>query len=110
LREHIQLAGGVVDAAKAGNQADLAKFNKEWFRNADDISKFLSAANPNWSEKEQRDMLYAHLQFVTDQATARLKKDWKADILAYDKGEDHMMMYADMLSDGIIKQFPDKFK
>ncbi|CAN7754942.1 glycosyltransferase [Paenibacillus sp. LjRoot153] len=110
LREHIQLAGGVLDAAKAGNQADLAKFNKEWYRNADDIAKFLSAANPNWSEKEQRDMLYAHLQFITDQVTARLKKDWKADILAFDKGEDHMMMYADMLSDGIIKQFPDKFK
>lgn len=110
LREHIQLAGGVLDAAKAGNQADLAKFNKEWYRNADDIAKFLSAANPNWSEKEQRDMLYAHLQFVTDQVTARMKKDWKADILAFDKGEDHMMMYADMLSDGIIKQFPDKFK
>lgn len=110
LREHIVLAGGVVDAAKSGNQAELAKFNKEWYRNADDLAKFLSAANPNWSEKEQRDMLYAHLQFVTDQATARLKKDWKAEILAYDKGEDHMMMYADMLSEGIIKQFPDKFK
>ncbi|NQX63382.1 glycosyltransferase [Paenibacillus qinlingensis] len=110
LREHIQLAGGVIDAAKAGNQAELAKFNKEWYRNADDIAKFLSAANPNWSQKEQQDMLYAHLQFVTDQVTARLKKDWKADILAFDKGEDHMIMYADMLSNGIIKQFPDKFK
>ncbi|CAN7189106.1 glycosyltransferase [Paenibacillus sp. LjRoot56] len=110
LREHIQLAGGVIDAAKSGNQADLAKFNKELYRNADDIAKFLNAANPNWSQKEQQDMLYAHLQFITDQVTARLKKDWNADILAYDKGADHMMMYADMLSDGIIKQFPDKFK
>lgn len=110
LKEHIQLAASVVNAAKSGNQADLAKFNKEWYRNADDIAKFLSAANPNWSQKEQQDMLYAHLQFVTDQVTARLKKDWKADILAYDKNEDHMMMYADILSDGIIKQFPDKFK
>ncbi|MDR6552548.1 glycosyltransferase [Paenibacillus qinlingensis] len=110
LREHIQLAGGVVDAAKAGNQADLAKFNKEWYRNADDLAKFLSGANPNWSQKEQQDMLYGHLKLITEQVTARLKKDWNADILAYDKGEDHMIMYADMLSDGIIKQFPDKFK
>ncbi|KRF02441.1 glycosyltransferase [Paenibacillus sp. Soil766] len=110
LREHILLAGGVLDAAKAGNQAELAKVNKEWYRNADDIAKFLSAANPNWSQKEQQDMLYAHLQLVTDQVTSRLKKDWKADILASDKNSDHMTMYADMLSDGIIKQFPDKFK
>ncbi|OAS23885.1 glycosyltransferase [Paenibacillus oryzisoli] len=110
LREHILLAGGVTDAAKAGNQAELAKLNKEWYRNADDIAKFLSAANPNWSQKEQQDMLYAHLQLVTDQVTSRLKKDWKADILASDKNSDHMTMYADMLSEGIIKQFPDKFK
>lgn len=110
LKEHIQLAGSVIEAAKAGNQADLAKFNKEWYRNADDIAKLLSAANPNWSQKEQQDMLYAHLKFVTDQVMARLKEDWKADILAYDKNEDHMMKYADILSNGIIKQFPDKFK
>ncbi|OCT16238.1 glycosyltransferase [Paenibacillus pectinilyticus] len=110
LREHILLAGSVIDAAKSGNQADLAKYNKEWHRNADDISKFLSGANPNWSMKSQQDMLYTHLQLVTDQVVARLKKDWKADILAYDKNEDHMIMYADMLADGIIKQFPDKFK
>ena len=55
-------------------------------------------------------MLHVHLQFVTDQVTARLQKDWKADILASDKNTDHMMMYADMLSEGIIKQFPDKYK
>lgn len=110
LREHILLAGKVVDAAKSGNQADLVTNNKEWHRNADDIAKFLSAANPNWSQKTQQDMLYTHLKFVTDQVTARLQKDWKADILAFDKGEDHMVMYADMLTDGIIKQFPDKLK
>ena len=55
-------------------------------------------------------MLYKHLQFVTDQAVARLNKDWKADIEAYDKGENHMIMFADVLTDGIIKQFPQKFK
>ena len=55
-------------------------------------------------------MLYKHLQFVTDQVVARLNKDWKADISSYDKGEEHMIHFADILSEGIIKQFPDKFK
>jgi len=55
-------------------------------------------------------MLYKHLQFVTDQVVDRLNKDWKSDITAYDKGEEHMINFADILSDGIIKQFPDKFK
>lgn len=110
LREHIELAGKVVDAAKVNNKNDLEKYNKLWYENADKIASFLSSANPNYSEKNLKDMLYKHLQFVTDQAVARLNKDWKADIEAYDKGENHMIMFADVLTDGIIKQFPQKFK
>ncbi|URN92543.1 MAG: glycosyltransferase [Candidatus Pristimantibacillus lignocellulolyticus] len=110
LREHIELAGQVTNAAKTGNTADLEKYNKLWYKNADDIADFLSAANPNYSNKELKDMLYKHLQFLTDQVVARLSKDWKADIVAFDKGEEHMIMFADMLVDGIIKQFPKKFK
>ena len=110
LREHIELAGKVLDAAKASNKDDLDKYNKLWYENADKIADFLSSANPNYSNKVLKNMLYKHLDFVTAQVVARLNKDWKADIEAYDKGEDHMIMFADMLSDGIIKQFPDKFK
>ena len=54
-------------------------------------------------------MLHKHLQFVTDQVLARIKKDWDAEILAYDNGEVHMIHFANILSNGIIKQFPEKF-
>jgi hypothetical protein len=110
LREHILLAGKVLDAAKAGNQADLEKYNKEWHRNADDIAKFLSSVNPYWSEKVIKDMMYEHLQLIIDDVTARLKKDWDAETIAFDKGVDHMVEFADMLTEGIVKQFPDRFK
>ena len=110
LREHITIAGQVVDAAKSGNKQDLEKYNKDWYENADKISEFLSGANPNWSNKDLKDMLYKHLELTTDEVLARLNKDWKADIAAYDKGENHILMFADMLSNGIIKQFPEKFK
>ncbi|SFJ47152.1 MULTISPECIES: glycosyltransferase [unclassified Bacillus (in: firmicutes)] len=109
LREHILLAGKVVVAAKSGNQANLKKFNKEWYKNADDIAQFLSSANPNWSNDALKDLLYTHLKFVADEAVARIKKDWDADILAFDKGEDHIIKMADTLAEGIIKQFPNKF-
>lgn len=110
LKEHIKLAGKVVDAAKSGNKSDLEKYNKLWYENADKIAKFLSSANPNYSYDVLKDMLYKHLQFVTDQAVSRINKNWNADIQAYDKGEDHMILFADILTDGIIKQFPQKFK
>lgn len=110
LREHIEPAGEVTNAAKSGDKDNLDKYNKLWYKNADEISDFLSAANPNYSNKELKDMLHKHLQFVTDQVVARLNKDWNADINSFDKGEDHMIMFADMLIDGIVKQFPEKFK
>lgn len=109
LREHILLAGKVVVAAKSGNQANLKKFNKQWYKNADDIAQFLSSANPNWSNDALKNLLYTHLKFVADEAVARIKKDWDADILAFDKGEDHIIKMADTLAEGIIKQFPNKF-
>ena len=110
LREHIQLAGQVLDAAKSGNQADLEKYNALWYKNADQIADFLSSINPKYSNQVLKDMLHKHLQFLTTQVTARLNSDWKKDIAAYDAGEEHMIMFADTLVDGIIKQFPKKFK
>lgn len=109
LREHILIAGKVVDAAKSGNEGDLKKYNTEWYKNADDIALFLSKANPNWSYTKLKEMLFTHLQLVTDQAVTRLKSDWDAEIFAHDKNEEHMIHFADILSNGIIKQFPNKF-
>lgn len=110
LRKHIELAVKVTDSAKTGNKTDLEKYNKLWYENADKIAEFLSSTNPNYSEKVLKDMLHKHLQYVTDQVVARLNKDWNADIEVYDKGEDHMITFADIITEGIVKQFPQKFK
>lgn len=110
LRDHIMIATEVVKAAKAGNNEDLTKANKKWNANADDIAVFLSSANPNWPKKALENMLYKHLEYTTQEVVSRLKKNWPSDIEAYDKGHMHMLMFADTLTDGIVKQFPDKFK
>lgn len=109
LTEHIQIAGKIVAAAKAGNQAEVKKLQTQWHRNADVIAKFLSDANPNWSFKEMQDMLYTHLQLITEIVLACLSGDWKRDIEATDKNEIHLLHLADMLTEGIYKQFPEKF-
>ncbi|MBB3128160.1 hypothetical protein FHS19_002814 [Paenibacillus rhizosphaerae] len=109
LREHILIAGKIVAAAIAGNQADVQKLEADWHRNADDIAKFLSSANPNWQFKVLQDMLYTHLQLITEIVLNCLKGDWKADIAATDKNEIHMIRLADILTEGIVKQFSNKF-
>lgn len=109
LRDHILIAANIVTAAKAGDKDGLAAGQKKWHENADDIAAFLSSANPNWQKSALTDMLYKHLDFTTSEVVSRLKKDWAADIDAYDKGHAHMLAFADMLTTGIAKQFPRKF-
>jgi len=110
LRDHILVATEVVKAAKTGNNEELNTANKKWHANADEIATFLSGANSNWPKQTLTDMLYKHLEYTTTEVVSRLKKNWSADIDAYDKGHVHMLMFADALTDGILKQHPDKFK
>jgi len=109
LRDHILIAADIVTAAKIGNGEGVAAGQKKWRGNADDIADFLSGANPHWQKPALTDMLYQHLDFTTAEVVSRLKKDWAADIEAYDKGHEHMLMFSDMLTSGIVKQFPKKF-
>lgn len=110
LKEHILIAGKILEATKNGNQAEAEKYNKEWYRNADNIAQFLSSANPNWSKKQLKSLLEMHLKLVAEAVTARIKGDWDADIIAFDRGEAHLIKLADTLTNGIIKQFPKRFR
>ena len=105
LREHITVAADLLKAAKASNNSAFEAANKKWFVNADEISGFLNKANPNWKLEDVKKMMHDHLNLTTEEAVARLKKDYAADVKAYDKVHDEILMMADMLTDGIIKQF-----
>ena len=55
------------------------------------------------------DMLYKHVDDTTTEVVSRLKKDWVADVEAYDRGHDHMLIFSDASTESLIKQFPRKF-
>jgi hypothetical protein len=108
LRDHILIAAEIVKAAKGKDTKAVDAGQKKWRGNADDIATFLAGANPQWAKPALTDMLYKHLDLTTAEVTSRLRADWPADIKAYDAGYEHMLMFADMLSNGIIKQNPKK--
>lgn len=111
LRDHILTAAELVAAAKAGDTAKVAVARTRWYANADEIADFLSSANPrHWPKGEMRSMMREHLDLTLAEATARLKSDWALDITTYDKIHKQILGMADMLSAGIIGQFPAKFR
>ena len=110
LRSHILIAAELVTAAKAGNTANVQAASARWDTNAVAIADFLSGANPsNWPQATMRAEMRHHLELTLHEAQTRLGANWTADIVAYDEIHKHILGLADVLSAGIIKQFPRQF-
>ena len=109
LHNHIAISGNVVISAKKNDKTGLELASKEWTVNADSIAIFLSGANPHWKLDDMKTMMHDHLKYTTDEAVARIKKDYSADVSAYDNVHNEILKMADMLTDGIVAQYPDKF-
>lgn len=110
LRDHITIAADIVGAAKAGNNARVDSLNRKWQGNADTIATFLNGANPkNWPVATLKTAMRTHLDQTMTEASHHLKKDYAASARDFDAIEKHILMMADVLSDGIIAQHPEKF-
>jgi hypothetical protein len=110
LRLHILIAADVVAAARAGDQAELADAQARWLANADDIAAVLNSVNPkHWKLATMRAEMHKHLDLTTQEAVARLQGNWSADVAAYDQIHEHILHMSDLLSSGLVKQFPNRF-
>jgi hypothetical protein len=109
LKEHITIAVDVVKAAKAADKAGLQQADGRWQTNGEQIADFLSKANPHLPRATLASMMKMHLSTTTNEVVARLNKNWEEDVRAYDAVYDHILKMSDALSDGIVKQFREKF-
>lgn len=110
LQQHITIAADLLTALDDGNTAALNAANAQWLANADAIATFLSGANPAWAPEEMKAMMREHLALTTQEAIARKEGNYAADVVAYDAVHQQVLQMADMLSEGIISQFPNRFR
>ena len=109
LRQHILIAVDLLNAAKAGDNAEFGKQDQRWSQNAEEIATLLSGANPYWPRRDVVDLLNLHLKLTKDESVARLGANWAADVSAWDDIFTEIMTVSDTLADGIILQFPERF-
>lgn len=111
-RDYAQSQGQVQMHGQA-TQVDSTQLNQAIAAlraNGDSIATFLSQANPRGFARETlRGGLQMHINLVLKQVTAHLNKDWSGSVAAFDESQRQGLQMADMLSEGIMKQFPSRF-
>jgi hypothetical protein len=111
LRHHILIAAELIAAAKAGDQTGLAGAQARWEANADRIARVLHSLNPRgWRLAKMKRELRMHLKLTTEEVVARLTGDWEGDVAAYERIHRHALHFADLLSAGLVEQFPRRFR
>ena len=111
LAVHVQITGEMLQAAKTADAALFEDAVDRWYANGDEIAEFLHAINPGqWRLDETKTIFREYLDLTLELALARWNGDFEADIAATEKVRAQAAAIADMLSEGIIKQFPDRFE
>jgi hypothetical protein len=111
LKVHILLAAKILDDAKAGNTTGLKQSERAWYANANQIAGFLHRLNPkHWPLEALRAMMRTHLNLTLTEAVEELTGKYAQSVAEFDAIENEILGMADTLSNGIIAQFPKKFR
>lgn len=110
IKEHLVLAAELVTAAVKGDSQKAEQMEREWYRNADEISIFWSRINPYLSKEDVQKMFYLHLSLTKNEAVYMIQKNYNASIEVFDKIAKQASEMADMFSNAIIMQFPHTFQ
>lgn len=110
LNGHILTAAELVAAVRAGDNDRIQAARAAWYANADEIAAFLHSANPeSWPLHEMQHMMREHLDLTLAEALDHFNGNYTQDVADYDLVHNHILGFADTLSAGIIRQFPQRF-
>ncbi|MGN0614327.1 MAG: acetylglutamate kinase [Porcipelethomonas sp.] len=105
LTDHLKTGGDLVSALNMRKTEKADALRDQWYMNADEISCFLSSVNPNWCEKNWKDMMHRHLSMTEKEAGFRISKNYPKDIDTFNAIEKEALEMADNMPSGIIRQF-----
>jgi hypothetical protein len=110
LRDHILIAVEILHAVRDQNPSAIEDAIARWYANANDIAEFLSAANPQfWPKDALLAAMNMHLDQTLDEAAHELAGEYQRSVGDYEDAHLHILAMADVLSSGIIGQFPSRF-
>lgn len=111
IKDHLVIAAEILTAANNGDTAAMNDAVERWYANAHDIAVQMNEMNPRfWPLEETEQMWVEHLDATLAEATTHLTGDFAGEVAAYDMVHDMALEMADFMSNGVIRQFPGKFR
>ena len=111
IKDHLVIAAEILTAANNGDTAAMNDAIERWYANAHDIAVQMDEMNPKfWPLEETEQMWVEHLDATLTEATTHLTGDFAGEVAAYDTVHDLALDMADFFSNGVIRQFPGKFR
>jgi hypothetical protein len=107
--DHFLIARELVLAAKANDSQKFEMENQKFFENADAIARLLSDNNPFWDYEMVKNMFYQHLELIKNEVSNFLNNRFEENIQLYDDMEMQALAMADLMLEGLIRQFPEDF-
>ncbi len=110
LAGHYGAVKDSMNAVFSGNKEAEHMAMDKMTKNAEEIATFLSSANPkNWPKEALVSALAAHGGYHMAQIGQINTKDFSAEAKTWTAMKKQVNEIADVLANGIIKQFPQKF-
>ncbi len=110
LAGHYGAIKDYMNADFSGNKKAKTAAMEKMTKNADEIATFLSSANPNnWPKGAIVSALAAHGGYHMTEIDQLSKKDFSSEAKTWEAMQKQVEGIADTLTEGIVKQFPQKF-
>lgn len=109
LAGHYGAVKQYLDASVAGSKDKQDAAYASLSRNASEIARFLSGANPNLPFETVNGLLVAHGGHHIQQIQQVQAKQYAQEAKTWDAMRQHMYVIADALAGAIAKQFPSRF-
>jgi hypothetical protein len=106
---HYRAVKAFLDATEAGSEPRRKAAVGQMTRNAGQIAAFLNNANPNLPKDAVLSLLGAHAAHHVAAIDATRRRNWTREAEVWEMMVKHLYKIADALTDGIVKQFPDRF-
>jgi uncharacterized protein YejL (UPF0352 family) len=108
LRDSQSIAMEMFNAARANDTAKLTDAKNRWLASVDAVLVVLGQMNPGLANTELRNLIRSNLDKTFSEAVSYFGGNYNQSIADYDAVILGVLRMADILSQGIVTQFPQK--